>query len=162
MMVLFDKLFEKKLDFSFSLVFLCFKLCRVSFSSFSINAKNDLLFLVQGNNEDGETYETLFLRRFENAEVEPLEFLSWTHKVFADKNVLLVFNELGLDYAWFKAKLEKIKDFTVFRNENFKQVYESFQISPSGRYVTFVEPTDYVFGDLILYDLKRKKSFGQW
>lgn len=142
------------------LVTCCFcAVAQTGFSSFSINAENDLLFSIRDKNSKGEFYETLFLKKNKNDTFEQLSFYPENLEVFADGKILQVSNKLGVITMNLQTSGEQeLKSFTLFENDKFKQNYESLQVSPTGRYVSMVEPTDYVFGNLVLHDLKTGKK----
>lgn len=133
---------------------------QTEFTGFSVNAQNDLLFSVRSKNKQNEFYETLFLKRNDSETFEQLTFYPEDLEAFADGKILQVSNKLGtvtLDMG--TGEKQTLKTFSLFENGTYKQSFDSVQVSPSGRYVSIVEPTDYVFGNLILFDVKTGKRF---
>ena len=131
-----------------------------AFTGFSINAQSDLLFSVRSKNSRNEFYETLFLKKSSNENFEQLTFYPEKLNTFAEGKILQVSNKLGTITLDIGADTkQKLKSFSLFENSAYKQCFDSLQVSPSGRYVSIVEPTDFVFGDLVLFDLKTQKKF---
>ena len=131
-----------------------------AFTGFSINAQSDLLFSVRSKNSRNEFYETLFLKKSGNEGFEQLTFYPEKLNTFAEGKILQVSNKLGTITLDIGADTkQKLKSFSLFENSAYKQCFDSLQVSPSGRYVSIVEPTDFVFGDLVLFDLKTQKKF---
>lgn len=155
-----QKFKQKSLSLSIVLATCVFyAVAQTSFSSFSINAENDLLFSISNKNSKGEFYETLFLKKYKNDTFEQLSFYPENMEVFAEGKILQISNKMGVITLSLQTNGDKeLKSFTLFENDKFKQNYESLQVSPTGRYISVVEPTDYVFGNLVLHDLKTGKK----
>ncbi|MEL3908998.1 MAG: polysaccharide deacetylase family protein [Treponemataceae bacterium] len=155
-----QKFKQKSLSLSIVLATCVFyAVAQTSFSSFSINAENDLLFSIRNKNSKGEFYETLFLKKDKNDTFEQLSFYPESMEVFAEGKILQISNKMGVITLSLQTNGDKeLKSFTLFENDKFKQNYDSLQVSPTGRYISVVEPTDYVFGNLVLHDLKTGKK----
>lgn len=134
-------------------------IAQVQFSSFSLNAQNDLLFSLQTKKGNGAAYESLFLKRQNSDHFIPLTFYPERIEAAQNGHVLLLSNDLGAVALNLEdGKKSVLKNFSRFDFSDLNQNFESFQVSPLGRYVSYVEPQNYVFGRLILLDLKTNKK----
>ncbi|MBQ7612721.1 MAG: polysaccharide deacetylase family protein [Spirochaetaceae bacterium] len=131
---------------------------RLRFSQFSLNSKNDLLFSLETTSTNGTPYKTLFVKRANSPTVEQLTFFPEHLEVFADGSIVQVINKLGsitLNIGSNEiSNTLHLKQFSVFEQSNLQQNFESLQVSPSGRFISLVEPVDFVFGNLVVLDLK--------
>lgn len=133
---------------------------QVEFTNFSVNAESDIVFSVRTKNDSGEFYETTFLKRAATDSFEQLTFYPEVLSVDADGQILQVSNSSGtISINLNDAEKNAFNNFSVFEQTKFQNDRASLQVSPSGRYISMVEATDFVFGNLILYDSKLNKKF---
>lgn len=151
--------FKKFFLFIFSFFCISVVYSEIEFSDFTINNQNDLLFSVRAEDCDGRFYTTLFLKHYKSDKFEQLTFYPENLKASSDFRFLQVSNKTGTVTLDLNSNEFSMKVFSFLENSEVLENGSSFQLSPSGRYLVVVEPKDFVFGKLVLYDLDTSKKF---
>lgn len=132
----------------------------VTFDSAAINEDNSVLFLTKTESEMGGSYTTLFVKRSDTAAAEQLTFYPEYLHLFSNGTMLQLTNKMGsvmLDIT--NRPPQQRTAFSLFDTEVLQRNSASMQISPDSKYVIYVEPTGFVFGDLILMDMETGRKF---
>ena len=126
-----------------------------SFTAASLNEAGDILFSVKTDSFNSYSYETLFLYSKRKNKIEQLTFFPERLELLANNTCLQLSNRFGiarLDIQSGALYMQPGTEEFSFAASAKPAVIKNVQPSPDGKWLTLVEPSDPVFGRLVLID----------